>query len=104
MIASGTTTTAIALEGLSVDPAGHYASADLPAPRWEANYADYPAYWGTRFLDPVIAALGPHCGPSMLDVSGGPCLYLGLDAAVTNDGYSEGPLVWLMPCLIYAGR
>lgn len=98
------TTTVVQLSDLQVSPAGPYARGSLPAPRWEANYVDGPAYWGTRFLDPVIAAAGPHCGPSLLNVSGGPGLYLGLDAAVTNDGYSDGPLVWLMPCLLFAGR
>lgn len=98
------TTTVVQLSDLQVSPAGPYAGSSLAAPRWEAGYVDDPAYWGTRFLDPVIAAVGPHCGPSLLNVTGAPGVYLGLDAAVTNDGYSDGPLVWLMPCLLFAGR
>ncbi|MCT2300193.1 hypothetical protein M3G04_04650 [Dietzia cinnamea] len=103
-MAYGMTTTVVQLSDLQVSPAGSYVGSSLAAPRWEAGYVDDPAYWGTRFLDPVIAAVGPHCGPSNLNVSGGPGLYLGLDAAITNDGYSDGPLVWLMPCLLVAGR
>lgn len=98
------TTTVVQLSDLQVSPAGPYAGTNLPAPRWEANYADDPIYRGARFLDPAINAVGPHCGPSLLNLSGGPGLYLGMDAAVTNDGYSDGPLVWLMPCLLFAGR
>lgn len=104
MIASGTTTTVVQLSDLRVYPAGNYAATNRPAPLWEANYTDDPARLGQQFVDPIIEAVGPHCGPSLLNVTGAPGVYLGLDAAITNDGYSDGPLVWLMPCLIVAGR
>lgn len=104
MIASGTTTTVVQLSDLRVYPAGNYAATNRPAPLWEADHSDDPARWAQRFLDPIVAAVGPHCGPSNLNVTGAPGFYVGLDAAVTNDGYSDGPLVWLMPCLNFAGR
>lgn len=104
MIASGTTTTVVQLSDLRVYPSGNYAATNRPAPLWEANYTDDPARLGQQFVDPIIEAVGPHCGPSLLNVTGAPGVYLGLDAAITNDGYSDRPLVWLMPCLIVAGR
>lgn len=104
MTGPGARSATIGLSDLRVYPAGHYGVTNRPAPLWEADYSDDPARCAQRFLDPIVTAVGPHCGPSRLNVVGGPGLYLGLDAAVTNDGYSDGPLVWLMPCLLFAGR
>lgn len=104
MIAAGVRATTINLADLRVYPAGNYAATNRPAPLWEANYTDAPAGLGQQFVDPIIETVGPHCGPSLLNVTGAPGVYLGLDAAVTNGGYADGPLVWLMPCLLVAGR
>lgn len=104
MTGPGARTATIGLPDLRVYTAGPYGVTNQLAPLWETDYSDDPARWAQRFLDPIVTAVGPHCGPSNLNVTGAPGFYLGLDAAVTNDGYSDGPLVWLMPCLNYAGR
>lgn len=104
MIAAGVRATTINLADLRVYPAGNYAGTNRPAPLWEANYTDDPARLGQQFVDPIIEAVGAHCGPSLLDVTGAPGFYLGMDAAITTDGHSDGPLFWLMPCLNFAAR
>lgn len=92
------------LSDLRVTPAGQYRANHRLAPRWEANYADDAANWGARFVAPVIEAVGAHTGPSLVLVGGAPGVSITLDAAVTNDGYSSGPLVWLMPTLHHQGK
>ncbi|MFL0579628.1 hypothetical protein [Dietzia sp. 179-F 9C3 NHS] len=94
----------ITLSDLQITPAGPYVAAGTPAPCWEANMDDDAFYWGSRYTEPLMWAVGGHEGPSLVNVTGAPGLDLVLDVTVNNDGFTGGPMLWLSPVLRHAGR
>lgn len=94
----------IRLSDLRVTPTGKRHDRARPAPHWGSDFVADPTHWATWFVDPAIEAVGPHRGVALLNVTGTPGVSITLDAAVTNDGYSSGPLAWLMPTLHHQGK
>lgn len=94
----------ISLSDLRVACDGRYADVWEPAPTWAENFENDAARWSTSFVDPAINAVGAHIGTAFLTVTGAAGVSISLDTAVTNDGYSSGPLVWLMPTLHHQGK
>lgn len=93
----------ISLADLHVTCDGKYADLGKPAPTWDDG-GPSGLGWAAAVVDPAINAVGAHTGPAFLTVSGAAGISISLDAAVTNDGYSSGPLVWLMPSLHHQGK
>lgn len=93
----------ITLTDLHVTCDGPYADTGTPAPTWDD---DGPSglEWAAAIVDPAISAVGAHTCTAYLTVHGAEGVSISLDAAVTNDGYSSGPLVWLMPTLHHQGK
>lgn len=93
----------ITLSDLQITPAGPYVDAGTPASHWEASMDDDAFYWGARYTEPLVWAVGGHEGPSLVNVTGAPGLDLVLDVTVNNDGFTGGPMLWLSPVLRHAG-
>lgn len=93
----------ITLTDLHVTCDGPYADIGEPAPTWNDD-GPRGLEWAAAVVDPAINAVGAYTDTAFLTMHGATGVSIALDAAVTNDGYSSGPLVWLMPTLHHQGR